>query len=300
MDRLDGIDEQILAELAQHARATFAEIGERVNLSAPAVKRRVDRMLDSGVIRGFTTVIDRSAVGWNTEAYVQVYCHGRISPDELRRAWIDIPEVVSAATATGTADAILRVLAHDMRHLEDALERIRTSADIDRPDRTTARSNARFEFLDVDAGRIVAELGGAGDLEGRGHHRNLQRQPGQSDDTHRPRLAPPQPAHVDVAREDRDEQPGRRQRGQPAGAAHQQRGADADLGDARCVGVEPWAAGQFDGDDAVERFRRYEVQGADAKQQRGESVCESLAGVALETVCDGGHGYIVSCAGSSR
>jgi DNA-binding Lrp family transcriptional regulator len=141
MDRLDGIDEQILAELAQHARATFAEIGERVNLSAPAVKRRVDRMLDSGVIRGFTTVIDRSAVGWNTEAYVQVYCHGRISPDELRRAWIDIPEVVSAATATGTADAILRVLAHDMRHLEDALERIRTSADIERTESIVVLSN---------------------------------------------------------------------------------------------------------------------------------------------------------------
>ncbi|MBV9721428.1 MAG: Lrp/AsnC family transcriptional regulator, partial [Mycobacterium sp.] len=117
MDRLDDIDEQILAELAQHARATFAEIGERVNLSAPAVKRRVDRMLDSGVIRGFTTVIDRNVMGWNTEAYVQVFCHGRISPDELRRAWTDIPEVLSAATSTGTADAILHVLARDMRHL---------------------------------------------------------------------------------------------------------------------------------------------------------------------------------------
>ena len=102
MDRLDGIDEQILAELAQHARATFAEIGERVNLSASAVKRRVDRMLDSGVIRGFTTVIDRSAV---------------------------------------TADAILRVLARDMRHLEDALERIRTSADIERTESIVVLSN---------------------------------------------------------------------------------------------------------------------------------------------------------------
>jgi DNA-binding Lrp family transcriptional regulator len=141
MGRLDGVDEQILAELAQHARATFAEIGERVNLSAPAVKRRVDRMLDSGVIRGFTTVIDRNAVGWNTEAYVQVFCHGRISPDVLRRAWTDIPEVVSAATATGTADAILRVLAHDMQHLEDALERIRTAADIDRTESIVVLSN---------------------------------------------------------------------------------------------------------------------------------------------------------------
>ena len=141
MDRLDEIDEQILAELAQHARATFAEIGERVRLSAPAVKRRVDRMLDSGVIRGFTTVIDRNAVGWKTEAYVQIFCHGRISPTELRQAWVNIPEVVSAATVTGPADAILRVLARDMPHLEDALERIRTSADIERSESIVVLSN---------------------------------------------------------------------------------------------------------------------------------------------------------------
>jgi DNA-binding Lrp family transcriptional regulator len=141
MNRLDDIDEQILAELAQHARATFAEIGERVRLSAPAVKRRVDRMLDSGVIRGFTTVIDRNAVGWKTEAYVQIYCHGRISPTELRQAWVNIPEVVSAATVTGPSDAILRVLARDMPHLEDALERIRTSADIERSESTVVLSN---------------------------------------------------------------------------------------------------------------------------------------------------------------
>ncbi|MEY8015566.1 MULTISPECIES: Lrp/AsnC family transcriptional regulator [Mycobacterium] len=132
MDRLDETDERILAELTDNARATFAEIGEKVNLSAPAVKRRVDRMLDTGVIKGFTTVIDRNALGWNTEAYVQVYCHGRISPAELRAAWEDIPEIVSAATVTGTSDAILHVLARDMQHLETALERIRSSADIER------------------------------------------------------------------------------------------------------------------------------------------------------------------------
>lgn len=51
MDRLDDTDERILAELAEHARATFAEIGHKVSLSAPAVKRRVDRMLESGVIK---------------------------------------------------------------------------------------------------------------------------------------------------------------------------------------------------------------------------------------------------------
>lgn len=141
MDRLDDTDERILGELAQHARATFAEIGERVNLSAPAVKRRVDRMVDTGVIRGFSAVVDRQALGWTTEAYVQVYCHGTISPDQLRAAWVDIPEVVSAATVTGTADAILHVLARDMRHLEAALERIRASGDIERSESIVVLSN---------------------------------------------------------------------------------------------------------------------------------------------------------------
>jgi DNA-binding Lrp family transcriptional regulator len=141
MDQLDETDERILAELAEHARATFAEIGQKVNLSAPAVKRRVDRMVGAGVIKGFTTVIDRNALGWNTEAYVQVYCHGTIAPDQLRAAWVQMPEVVSAATVTGTSDAILHVLARDMRHLEAALERIRSSADIERSESIVVLSN---------------------------------------------------------------------------------------------------------------------------------------------------------------
>jgi DNA-binding Lrp family transcriptional regulator len=141
MERLDQTDERILTELTEHARATFAEIGQKVNLSAPAVKRRVDRMLDSGVIKGFTTVIDRNALGWNTEAFVQVFCHGTIAPDRLRAAWVDMPEVVSAATVTGTSDAILNVLARDMRHLEAVLERIRSSADIERSESIVVLSN---------------------------------------------------------------------------------------------------------------------------------------------------------------
>jgi DNA-binding Lrp family transcriptional regulator len=141
MDRLDETDERILAELAEHARATFAEVGHKVNLSAPAVKRRVDRMVSDGAIKGFTTVVDRNALGWNTEAYVQVFCRGRIAPDQLRAAWVDIPEVVSAATVTGTSDAILHVLARDMAHLEVALERIRSSADVERSESIVVLSN---------------------------------------------------------------------------------------------------------------------------------------------------------------
>ena len=138
---MDNLNRAIIGQLTANARATFADIGSVVGLSAPAVKRRVDAMLARGEIAGFTTVVDRNALGWNTEAYVQVFCHGTIAPDELRAAWVDIPEVVSAATVTGTSDAMLHVLARDMRHLEEALERIRSSADIERSESIVVLSN---------------------------------------------------------------------------------------------------------------------------------------------------------------
>lgn len=54
---------------------------------------------------------------------------------------MNMPEVVAAATVTGTADAILHVLARDMRHLESTLEQIRASADIERSESIVVLSN---------------------------------------------------------------------------------------------------------------------------------------------------------------
>lgn len=128
---LDAIDRRILAFLVVDGRATFAEIGVEVNLSAPAVKRRVDRLVAAGIIRGFTAVVDPAASGWNTEAYVEVYCTGTVAPLSLKKAWEGVPEVVGAWTVTGSPDALLRVVTRDVRHLEQALERIRVAENID-------------------------------------------------------------------------------------------------------------------------------------------------------------------------
>ena len=128
---MDSTDELILLHLVRNARATFAEIGSEVRLSAPAVKRRVDRLLADGTITGFTTIVDPAALGWGTEAYVQVFCKGTISPEVLQATWEPIPEVVSASTVTGKPDAMVKVRARDVRHLEEALERIRGADTID-------------------------------------------------------------------------------------------------------------------------------------------------------------------------
>jgi DNA-binding Lrp family transcriptional regulator len=128
---MDSIDRQVVACLVRNGRATFAEIGSEVGLSAPAAKRRVDRLLATGVIRGFSAVVEPAALGWSTEAYVEVYCRGTVSPTELRRALSEVPEVVSACTVTGAADALLQMLAEDVHSLERAIERIRDEPNVD-------------------------------------------------------------------------------------------------------------------------------------------------------------------------
>ena len=110
--------------LAENARRSFADIGAVVGLSAPAVKRRVDRLRDEGVITGFTVRVDPVALGWATEGFIEIYCRRHTSPDAIHQGLQHYPEIVAASTVTGEADAIVQVFAEDMRHFEHVLERI--------------------------------------------------------------------------------------------------------------------------------------------------------------------------------
>ncbi|MEU4412290.1 Lrp/AsnC family transcriptional regulator [Nocardia salmonicida] len=129
---MDDIDRRILAELLVRARASFQEIGSVVGLSAPAVKRRVDKMVASGQITGFTAQVNPAALGWKTEAYVEVYYRDNISPAELRRTLEPIPQVVGVWTIAGEADALVHVMATDMAEIEVTVERIRENARVGR------------------------------------------------------------------------------------------------------------------------------------------------------------------------
>src|SRR5215210_1780690 len=98
--RMDAVDQRILSLLMEDGRRTYEDIGGEVSLSPPSVKRRIDRLRESGALEGFTAVVDHSALGWDTEA--------------LR----EHPEVVEAWSVTGEADAIARVRTRDNADLE--------------------------------------------------------------------------------------------------------------------------------------------------------------------------------------
>jgi DNA-binding Lrp family transcriptional regulator len=68
--RLDELDRRIVAALSTDGRRSYRDIGDEVGLSAPAVKRRVDRLRAEGVIERFTAVLDPRALGWSPEVSI--------------------------------------------------------------------------------------------------------------------------------------------------------------------------------------------------------------------------------------
>jgi DNA-binding Lrp family transcriptional regulator len=122
---MDEIDQRIVALLRENARRSFSDIGQHVHLSAPAVKRRLDRLERDGVVLGYTAIVDPQAFGWHAEAFVDLYCEGSMPGASIKRAVEREPGVVSAHTVAGEASALLHVMAQDTKRLELTLERIR-------------------------------------------------------------------------------------------------------------------------------------------------------------------------------
>jgi DNA-binding Lrp family transcriptional regulator len=120
----DDVDREIVALLRENARRSFQDIGQEVGLSAPAVKRRVDRLEEEGVIRGYTAIVDPARYGWPTQALVQLHTEGRFGPDQVLQAVRDHSEVSAAYTLAGAASAVLLVRTADTKHLEELLERL--------------------------------------------------------------------------------------------------------------------------------------------------------------------------------
>src|SRR5437667_2152624 len=97
---LDATNRQILQELAADARLSMAELGRRVNMSAPAVAERVQRLERAGVITGYRAEIDPRAVGYPLTAIVRIRPAARQLP-KIQALASELPEVAECHRITG-------------------------------------------------------------------------------------------------------------------------------------------------------------------------------------------------------
>lgn len=115
---MDALDRKILAALVEDGRRTLDDVGRDVGLSASAVKRRIDRLRAAGTLRGFKAVVDHSALGASTEAFIELFFAPGVTLEAVTAALSRHPEVVEAWSITGDPDAIARVRTRDNADLE--------------------------------------------------------------------------------------------------------------------------------------------------------------------------------------
>jgi DNA-binding Lrp family transcriptional regulator len=129
---IDEIDQQIITLLLEDGRRSYGDIGRRVSLSAPSVKRRVDALRERGAITGFTARLNPNALGQTTEALVELFYAPGTLLDEVAERLRAVPEVVEAWSVTGDADAIARVRTQSNADLERVIRRLQLDGSVRR------------------------------------------------------------------------------------------------------------------------------------------------------------------------
>jgi Lrp/AsnC family leucine-responsive transcriptional regulator len=112
---LDPTDRRILETLQRQGRISNADLADRINLSASACHRRVQRLEEEGYISGYVALLDPRRMGRLTTVFVEITLSGQADEvlDAFEKAVARVPEVLECHLMAGSADYLLKVVARD-------------------------------------------------------------------------------------------------------------------------------------------------------------------------------------------
>lgn len=127
---IDGTDREIIDLLVRDGRSTLAEIGKTVSLSAPAVKRRLDRLEQEGAITGYTARIDHARLGRPIEAFTELRFAGSTKVADIAGVAADLEEVEAVHTIAGDPDALVHMRVRDVADLTRVIDLLRRTGKV--------------------------------------------------------------------------------------------------------------------------------------------------------------------------
>ena len=126
MSELDRHDILLLAELQRDSRQTVQQLAAAAGLSSTPCWKRVKEMEASGIIRGYTALVDRERVGLSLAVLAEVNLtrHNEDDVQRFERAVAASPQIVSCYATTGQADYVIKVLVPDIKNYESFLHEV--------------------------------------------------------------------------------------------------------------------------------------------------------------------------------
>lgn len=120
-EEIDDIDRRLLERLSDDARISYTELAKALGLSDVAVKKRVERLLEKGVIKKFSAILDHRLLGRSLRAYLLL----RVAPADFAPIMEQIKKmdgVLSIEQTIGQYDCLVEVVATDMEELRSIAE----------------------------------------------------------------------------------------------------------------------------------------------------------------------------------
>lgn len=121
---MDDIDREIVAILRQDARLPVSEIARQVGLSAAPVGRRIERLEQAGVIRGYVALINEASAG-QLDAFTEIRLKSGTEARDFEEIAKQVPEIQQYYTIAGDPDGLVRFRVRDVDHLQQVVNAIR-------------------------------------------------------------------------------------------------------------------------------------------------------------------------------
>ncbi len=123
MEGIDDTDMKILGILSKDGRAPFSQISKVVRISDVAVKKRYERLIQRGIIKGIRAVVDYRALGFPHTVFVMLRADPSKVESVMRKVYA-VPEVVEVHMVIGEANLLVKFLAPDIKRAREIVERL--------------------------------------------------------------------------------------------------------------------------------------------------------------------------------
>lgn len=125
MPIIDDLDRRLLMALRRDARIPVAVLAELLHVSRSTAQRRLDRLVESGVVRGFTVTVDEQYADLGVRAVCMVELSG-VSTPRMSRRLADIEGIEAVHTTNGRWDIVCELRAGSLPDLDDVLAAVRS------------------------------------------------------------------------------------------------------------------------------------------------------------------------------
>ncbi len=144
---LDETDRRILRHLVRDARQPIARLARTIGLSESVVRRRIDGLVNTGVIERFTVNIDYEKANNPITVLVGVNV-GRMPGPKVAQALRDIENIVEIYTVAGEFDLIIKIICEDIPCFEEIIEQIRNQDFIEKTRSFVVLNKIRDGYFD--------------------------------------------------------------------------------------------------------------------------------------------------------